>query len=628
MGLGKTLQVIALFWTLLRQSPFGTEPFLKKVVVVAPVSLVKNWQLETNTWLAGKNLYVLAVNSEDADVKGTFFKYAKDHYRVLITSYESLVAHGESLKGTAIDLLVCDEGHRLKNVNTKQYRQLAALHSRKRILITGTPIQNNLMELFACASFVIPDLFKTEKSFRKIFADPIEKGLAKGAFARDVELSRVRSKELADMLAGFMIRRTQKILEQFLPPRHEFHVYLRPTDLQLAMYNRCIGLRNARPADSGSLGDLFTLSTILRKLLTLPALIHSAEEGCCEDMKKYVAACREAAAGFAAPQPDQPQLCSSKFAFLGQLLEGTSRESKLIVVSYFTTSLDAVGAWLDLRDIKFCRLDGSMSAKERQKQLARFKSPTDGFDVFLLGAKAGGVGLNIVAANRMVLLDLDWNPSNDAQVMGRVYRKGQTRPVYIYRLIAAGTVEEKVLERQFSKQDLSDAVETADSADFCQRFTPEELRALFKPCSAAVGKHVLKKPNSAKFMLSKDPHLQKVADLIRYVVASNSEEDAPAAQDMDDSDAEDKPASEADNRSSPPAKPSPRLRLSRAVAGECSEPSETAEGPSVGQEQGKEGGCGLAEGAGVSVSKTALSKRSSAGSESEGVLELFKQCLE
>ena len=154
---------------------------------------------------------MLAVNSEDPDVKGTFQKYAKDNYRVLISSYESVVAHGESLSGMTIDLLVCDEGHRLKNVQTKQYRVLSSLHSRKRILITGTPVQNNLMELFACASFVIPDLFKTEKTFRRVFADPIQKGLAKGAHGRDVEVSRVRSKELSETLAGFMIRRTQKI---------------------------------------------------------------------------------------------------------------------------------------------------------------------------------------------------------------------------------------------------------------------------------------------------------------------------------------------------------------------------------------------------------------------------------
>ena len=546
---------------------------------------------------------------------------------MLITSYESMVAYGESLKGMVIDLLVCDEGHRLKNVNTKQYRVLSSLHSKKRILITGTPIQNNLMELFACATFVIPDLFKNEKCFRKVYADPIEKGLAKGAFSRDVELSKVRSKELSDTLSSFMIRRTQKILEKYLPPRYEYHVYLKPTDLQQAMYNKCITLRQSKLCEANGVGDIFTLTTILRKILTHPLLINSMEDDCCEDMKKYVAASREASTAAQSTPLDQPELSSCKFAFISGLLEGTTKDSKLIVVSYFTTTLDMIGNWLDLRDCKYCRLDGSMSVKERQKQLNRFKNPADGFNVFLLGAKAGGVGLNIVAANRMVMVDLDWNPSNDAQVMGRVYRKGQTRPVYIYRLIAAGTVEEKVLERQFSKQDLSDAME---SADLYQRFTPEELKSLFKPCTAAVGKHVLKKQNSSKQMLSKDQHLMKLADSIRYVVIANRDEEQLSRADGEDSDTEEAATSEGKAES----RLSGRAPSSSTICHQSTDRQiDDADQPSdIREETTDAAPTHLAERnieveQPFTISKTSISKRSTP-SENEHILEIFKQCLE
>ena len=473
--------------------------------------------IHCNIRLDGKSLYCLAVNSEDEDVKNTFVKYTRDNYRVLITSYESITTYGEHFKGMTIDLLVCDEGHRLKNMNTKQYKVLSSLRTRKRILITGTPLQNNLMELYACTMFVIPSLFRSEKSFKKVYGDPIEKGRVKNAMRKDKDLSQVRSKELMDIINTFMIRRTQKILEKYLPPRHEYLVYIKPSEIQISMYNRCINtyLQKKQDKSVSSTGEMFVILSTLRKILTHPHLLNSTDSNDTSvDMKKYIDQCREDKAPTSSF--DDIKSISTKLLFVSQLLDDTNGDSKLIIVSYFTSTLDMIGLYLDSRSMKSCRLDGSMSAKERQKQLGIFKNTSLDVNVLLLGAKAGGVGLNIVAANKMVMLDLDWNPSNDAQVMGRIYRKGQNKPVYIYRLISTGTVEEKIMDRQMDKRELSGMMDNDDNIS-C-KFTPDELKRLFTPYKPECSVHVKKRVNNMKNMIDYNVSLNHIKFCIDYVV--------------------------------------------------------------------------------------------------------------
>ena len=489
MGLGKTLQVVGLIWILLRQNPFVKEPLAKKVLVVCPVSLVHNWRNEVLNWLGEKKLYPLVADGTEQP-QDILTKFSKDSYRCCIISYEALSSYNQYLT-CAIDVVFCDEGHRLKNTDIKIYKILNGLRVNKKVLITGTPIQNNLMELFACISFVDSLIFKSEKSFKRLFAEPISRGLVKQAPLQVLRESREKAKELMHIVANIMIRRTNKILEEFLPPRKEYIVYLNASQQQLAEYNKLLdSYRKAGVMSGISHDSMFSLLAQIRRILLCPG------EGTVTTPRT-----------------------SCKIAFLGEILRDTTYKSKLIIVSYYTGVLDQVEGYLQEQGMDWARLDGTLGQKERTKSIEKFASP--GCNVFLLAAKAGGTGLNLVMANRMVLLDVDWNPSNDAQVMGRVYRKGQTRPVEIFRLVVAGTVEEKIMERQISKVDLSNLV--ADSLEASARFTADELRELFNISKGFVGKFARNKKNVKNEML-KLKVCRAMERLIQWVIVDKEEE--------------------------------------------------------------------------------------------------------
>lgn len=458
----------------------------------------------------------------------------------------------------AIDILICDEGHRLKNPATKQYSVLDRLRTYRRILITGTPIQNNLMELYACIRFLNPSLFRSDKHFKAVYADPISRGLHKHSQKAEVEMSRIRSKDLMDILTTFFIRRTQKILENFLPKRHEFIVYLNPTPYQLELYNRVLEAHKNKNIDAGlsPYNDMFSMLCSLRQVLlhpstfltsiprdlklTLPSPPSSLESIVPSPTLLQAIENTTVQSPGNSLHPAQIALMSPKLHFLlhllGQLLPGDNRDpEKIVVVSYFTSVLDEVQALLDTLNLDWARLDGSMSAKDRDKHLKKFCLDMN-CNVFLLAAKAGGTGLNIVQANRMILLDVDWNPSNDAQVMGRVYRKGQKREVYIYRVVIAGTVEEKIMERQISKLDLSSLV--ADGTGNIQaNFSLEELKALFSMSSGKVGRFVEKRRNYKAEIVKRVNDCKGADEIIQWILI-DEEKGLQIGEEIIDSDEE------------------------------------------------------------------------------------------
>ena len=492
----------------------------------------------------------MVVKSEDKDAHSKVKQFVKEKYRCFITSYEAFCSFAYEFKDCEIDILVCDEGHRLKNPNTKQYRTLTSLNAKRRILITGTPIQNNLMELYACVNFVHPTAFKTQKQFKFVYAEPISKGLIKGASENDRQLASIRSKELEKLLFSFMIRRTQKILEEFLPKRHEFIIYLKPTDIQRKLYDKCLEDYKSANLDKGKnvYSDTFSLITSLRKILTHPDLLRHTE-----DERQIL--------NINWKQVDKEQVydLTVKFAMLAHILADSSPEKKTIIVSYFTTTLDKVGEFLENRlEIKYCRLDGSNSTKQRDDALQQFARHSN-YNVLLLGGKAGGTGLNIVCACRMVLMEVEWNPSSDAQVMGRIYRKGQMREVFIYRLVATGSVEEKVMQRQMMKRELGEKVvggkksreksdvegeegnqevdkiklvcnkgrakeDEVDADEEEQGIQPgtlmgaDEFKQLFNKMGPTVGKFVQKRKNFKAELIERVKECKYAGDLIEYVL--------------------------------------------------------------------------------------------------------------
>ncbi len=237
MGLGKTLQTITLVWTLLRQGPWGGRPVLRRVLVLAPTTLVKNWQSEFTKWLGSERISVFAVDGSNK--VSTYVKCPREP--VFIISYEMFVRSFEELSSLKFDLLVCDEGHRLKNEKIKVSTLLAQLDVDRRIVLTGTPLQNDLREFHALASVVNPNAFESLSKFVRKFEEPILRSKEPGATDEDREEGAVRLDELNQMAAKFILRRTQDLISSHLPPKSEYVVFCRPTRLQRLLYEAVLG---------------------------------------------------------------------------------------------------------------------------------------------------------------------------------------------------------------------------------------------------------------------------------------------------------------------------------------------------------------------------------------------------
>ena len=236
MGLGKTLQTIAVIWTLLRQGPNG-KPIAKRVMVLAPSSLVKNWQAEFNKWLGSERITTFAV--ETGGQLGEYIKYP-NKAPVLILSYEMFTRSFDQIQDhLSLDLIVCDEGHRLKNSSIKASQMLAQLcETDRRIVLTGTPLQNELKEFFAIVNVVCPDILGTESKFLRQYEDPIVRSKQPNASEFEVREGNERMEELQSLTGQFMLRRTQDIISKYLPPKSEHVVFCQMTAIQAFAFEK------------------------------------------------------------------------------------------------------------------------------------------------------------------------------------------------------------------------------------------------------------------------------------------------------------------------------------------------------------------------------------------------------
>ncbi|XP_065905293.1 DNA repair and recombination protein RAD54-like [Dysidea avara] len=453
MGLGKTLQCITLIWTMLRQSPNAT-PLIDKVVVVTPSSLVRNWYKEVDKWLAGR-VGVLPIDTgskEEIDRKLTGFLAQQGRHvsqAVLVISYETLRMHSEVMHSRQVGLVICDEGHRLKNSENQTYAAISQLKTNRRILLSGTPIQNDLLEYFSLVHFVNVGILGTVSEFKKNFETPILRG--RDASASDAVHKRGNEKlqELASIVNKCIIRRTSSILSKYLPVKIEQVVCCRLTPLQSLLYKHFVHSKAASKALQGKSGKVTASSlaaiTHLKKLCNHPLLIYDkaleGDEGFEGALEHYPSSFN--------PKKIQPEF-SGKMQVLDYILAITrsTTDDKVVLVSNYTQTLDVCEQLCRSRGYTYVRLDGSMGIKKRQKIVDRFNDPAGQDFVFMLSSKAGGCGLNLIGANRLVMFDPDWNPANDNQAMARIWRDGQKKQCFIYRLLSTGTIEEKILQRQ------------------------------------------------------------------------------------------------------------------------------------------------------------------------------------
>ncbi|PFH55138.1 hypothetical protein XA68_10620 [Ophiocordyceps unilateralis] len=397
---------------------------------------------------------------------------------VIIVSYETLRLNVEALKHTKIGILFCDEGHRLKNSDSNTFSALNSLNVSRRVILTGTPIQNDLTEYFSLTSFANPDLLGSRIEFRKRFEIPILRGRDADASESDRQRGDECTADLLSIVNKFLIRRTNDILSKYLPIKYEHVVFCNLAGFQVDLYNYFITSPDIQALLRGKSSQPLKAINILKKLCNHPDLLTLTEDlpgSECYFPEGYTP--REARGRDRDIKPEY----SGKMQVLDRMLARIRRDTndKIVLISNYTSTLDLFERLCRSRQYPSLRLDGTMNVNKRQKLVDRFNDIEGNEFVFLLSSKAGGCGINLIGANRLVLFDPDWNPAADQQALARVWRDGQKKDCFVYRFLATGTIEEKIFQRQSHKQSLSSCV--VDSVEDVERhFSLDSLRELFR----------------------------------------------------------------------------------------------------------------------------------------------------
>jgi len=406
MGLGKTVQVIA-FLLLLKEKGLR-----ETHLVVVPTSLLFNWQVELRRFAPSLRVYT----SHGADR----IKEAQDfdQYDVVLTSYGTLLSDISYLRHYRFGYAILDESQQIKNSSSQRYHAARLLQSRNRLAITGTPIENNTLDLYAQLSFACPGLLGNKQYFKDVYSTPIDK------FE-----DRRRATELQRKVAPFILRRTKEAVEGELPDKTEQILYCPMGEAQRAVYKAYEG--ELRDYLEGKMKDEILRASIhvLRGLTQLRQI--------CNDPRLLKG---EQVKGSG----------SSKIAALMEQIESKSERHKILVFSQFVSMLQLLREELDKSGIQYTYLTGA--TKNREEAVNRFQNDSQ-VRVFLLSLKAGGTGLNLTAASYVYLVDPWWNPAVEAQAIDRAYRIGQHKNVQAIRLICPGTVEEKMMLLQQSKKE-------------------------------------------------------------------------------------------------------------------------------------------------------------------------------
>ncbi|OAA43288.1 chromo domain-containing protein 1 [Metarhizium rileyi] len=426
MGLGKTVQTVS-FLSWLRNDRRQEGPSL----VVAPLSVIPAWCDTFNHWAPDIN-YVVYLGPEDARniirdnelIVGGNPK--KPTFNVLVTSYEFILQDWQFLQTIKWQTLAVDEAHRLKNRESQLYARLVGFGVPCKVLITGTPIQNNLAELSALLDFLNPGKVNIDEDLDSLSAVDAQEKL----------------EDLHNSIAPYILRRTKETVESDLPPKTEKIIRVELSDVQLDYYKNILTRNYSALCDAtgGHKNSLLNIMMELKKISNHPYMFPGAEE--------------RVLAGSVRREDQIKGLITSsgKMMLLDQLLSKLRKDGhRVLIFSQMVKMLDILGDYLSLRGYKFQRLDGTIAAGPRRMAINHFNADDSDDFCFLLSTRAGGLGINLMTADTVVIFDSDWNPQADLQAMARAHRIGQKRPVNIYRLVSKETVEEEVLERARNK---------------------------------------------------------------------------------------------------------------------------------------------------------------------------------
>ncbi|CAG4986986.1 unnamed protein product [Colias eurytheme] len=529
MGLGKTLQVLALLHTVL------THPMLnmKRVLVCCPLSTVLNWVDEIHKWIDPvtdkikpkkmrrklqtfelsklKRTYERAYQLEDWYNNGGIFIIGYELFRSL-TTLDSEIDHVRptyikkirtALLDPGPDIIVCDEGHLLKNDCSVLAVAMSRVSTKRRIVLTGTPMQNNLREYYCMVNFVKPSLLGTYAEYSNRFENPIMNGQHRDSREDDIILMKTRTHILHKVLEGCLQRQEASVLYPYLPKKYEYTVFIPLTQCQKDLYTHYLSGSATKKGKQLVLKDFH----ILQKIWTHPLVLHNFQTRARDAENKKIKAekieddlAQEdiAASENVKPTPSNewwiPYLeggnmlhaleSSNKFHVVFQLLdECVALGDKVLIFSTSLYTMDALEHFL--RNInnwslgqEYYRLDGSVPADVRQKWCREFNAENNvKTKLFLVSTRAGCLGLNMTAANRVIILDTSWNPAHDIQSIFRVYRFGQKKDCFIYRLVAMGTMEQKIYERSVTKQAV--ACRVVDEQQIDRHFNSADLTELY-----------------------------------------------------------------------------------------------------------------------------------------------------
>ncbi|EEC00198.1 helicase, putative, partial [Ixodes scapularis] len=522
MGLGKTIQVIALVAGLADSGLPG--PYL----VVAPLSTLTNWLAEFRRFTPSlTSLLYHGTKEQRAELVSGATRgqdpetSALRRATVVLTSYEVAMRDRAKLAPLDWGLLVVDEAHRLKNFRCRLMRELAQYNAPNRLLLTGTPLQNSLTELWALLHFLIPEIFNDLRAFESWFD---MSSLSEGEGTRFVEQEQTNQLvgTMQEILRPFLLRRTKDEVELDLPTKTELLVYASLSPLQEKLYKICVdgavkavsqqeedldpseqeggrprrsrrSIRYVDPGEDDPWEDDASRSpghgqedATREPKDPLDELRHSRNP--LMDLRKI---CNHPYlfrwVDPTGPADEELVAASGKLRLLDCMLpELRRRKHKVLLFSQMTRVLDILEDYCHLRHFRHCRLDGRTKVEDRQLQMHLFNNDPSYF-VFLLSTRAGGLGINLTGGDTVVLFDSDWNPQCDLQAMDRCHRIGQTRPVVVYRLVTRGTVEQRMVERASAKRKLEKIIMQKGARRFSRvgessrnALSPQELLELLR----------------------------------------------------------------------------------------------------------------------------------------------------
>ncbi|GIY58865.1 hypothetical protein CEXT_191921 [Caerostris extrusa] len=485
MGLGKTVQAIAFLAYLKEVSMAGPH------LIVVPSSVLDNWKQEFTTWWPDVSMICYHGNQEfRRELRMQVLNEEVDEFDVMITTYNMVTSSAEDrgfFKRLQFHYVVFDEAHMLKNMASQRYQHLMKIRAPRRLLLTGTPLQNNLVELMSLLIFAMPNMFSGKTDHIKQMFSVVSKTEGnKNTYEKD------RIDHAKQIMKPFVLRRLKKEVLQDLPAKTDETKFCEMPEDQAEKYQSLVATFSAefenKEKDVSSSGAGMMMQ--LRRAANHPLLLKRFYDD--DKLKKMAKAMlkepthREANVTYVFEDMsvmsdfELHKLCKSykslksyaltnshilnsgKFKILDSLLPSLiEQDHRILLFSQFTMVLDIVEEYMKIKDYKFLRLDGQIPVPERQQLIDKFNSDPTIF-VFLLSTRAGGLGINLTAADTVILHDIDFNPYNDKQAEDRCHRVGQRKDVSVIRLISEGTIEEGILQRAKEKLKLEQDIHNAD----------------------------------------------------------------------------------------------------------------------------------------------------------------------